>query len=211
MWDYWMAVLGMWVLYMCNKNNLNAYFSWCACCCLPKYMRSNVMVLTKNPPTDNAAKIKQNIWNGTMVPWEPVVRFQKTYDRNTDIAPIALKTEQYILRRARAPAWTAKSANNAEWCRSIIVRKPSYRHKQMANWSDGNVHANQNVINDMANSGPFIFSACKRLRTTDKLSTPGTTSDKYRRSLIHPNKGSLQEFQMRKMVSPIQNETLSIL
>ena len=194
-----------------HKTNCNTNFSWDWWCCLPQYMCSNVMVLTKNPPKERIAKMKQNVWNGTRVPSKPVVWFQKMYDRNTDNVPTALKTEQYILRWARASARTARSANRAEWCKSIIVRKPSYRHKQMANCSEGNVHANQNVTKDTANRGPFIFSARNRLQMTDELSPLDITDDRYRRSLIHPNRGSLHEFQMRKMVSPSQNESLSIL
>ena len=47
------------------------------------------------------------------------------YERNTENDPSALNTEQYELRRVRILADTAKSANNAEWCKSTIVKNPS--------------------------------------------------------------------------------------
>lgn len=62
---------------------------------------------------------------------------QNWYDRNTDNEPHPLNTEQYQFREVRSSDDSAKSASNARWFKSIIVRKPSYKHRQITNWIDG--------------------------------------------------------------------------
>lgn len=109
--------------------------------------------LTRNPVKEKMVSIAQNTWNGPMLSLS-----QKRYDRNTDIEPHPLNTEQYQLRAVRSSDDKAKSASNARWFKSIIVKKPSYKHRQITNWIDGWHHWNHMQKKASVNSGPYVIS-----------------------------------------------------
>lgn len=79
----------------------------------------------------------------------------------------------------------------------------------MTNCREGKAQETQKARKERPNRGPFQAKDFSRVRTTSERGPPD--EERYFLSLIHPNSGSLQEFQMRKMISPIQNEVLSIL
>ena len=110
--------------------------------------------LTRNPTSENAARIVQNIWNEFMLSL-----FQNLYERNTDNEPHPLKTEQYQLRVALSSLDNAKSARRARWFKSIIVKNPSYKQRHKTNWMDGWHQRNHTHKKDKVNSGPYFIRA----------------------------------------------------
>jgi len=151
--------------------------------------------LTKNPMRENAESNVQNTWKDPMLSLS-----QKWCDRNTEREPHPLKTEQYQLRFALSLEDNARSARRARWFKSIIVRKPSYKHRHKTNWIDGCIQWNQMLRNESVKRGPYFIKALKRFLIISDWLRPDWFFPRALWSLNQPNRGSFNEFHTKKIV-----------
>ena len=92
---------------------------------------SNVDII-RNPTKETTANTAQKARK-----WLKSSLCHKRYEMKTEKEPSTEKSEHRQLSLVRSSLDTARSASRAEWCRSIMVRKPSYAHIHTKNWSQG--------------------------------------------------------------------------